>query len=349
MVRVFTLVLLFSVTSVHTESRLSDFAQGACTVGVAVLGIAGIAKLVDWCLSETPAQLLSRADSQWTNIHMQYDEIICYFEHYCGITSLSPAVSKTILNTVSEPTLYGLGEKIWYMNIDQDLYRSQLRHACSTMRSLNKQLNEYIYKLNAEDLNLRLLRNKMQELAMHINTYLPHLELFSHYLDRHAGYFELFWKEGKARNHYHTELYLIETERNEVLLQNRLKQCIMSRNSGYKYPFLDFVRCLESDIENVQSAVRSLKYHYLERISYAEQLLSMLSYLKSIVVTDPYYYHELCAEKQEEIERLRIRAMQAQAQADYERTLRFARRNCTAAQLGEPIPSDCNVYVEINA
>lgn len=303
--------------SAAKQSSLDTFVQGACAVGLGIIGIAGAAKLAEWCFTETNNQLVSRGQSEYTNAS-RYSDVMNMFEKAYGLSGFTMPYSDSIVKNVSEPVLYDLATTLWNKGLSQSAYVRDVAYAKNQLKALSLKLHTRINEQRGSYLSYdeRRTFNAMNELVFKVDQFLPRISLFSDYLDYHKSYFSLYDCESRIYKYYDTELRIVKNDVYGNAAAYDLRQAIVWRHSGSRYPFIKFVDGLSGDISSLKSHIRSAGYCYSERIGFANSLLSSLDWIKRIALADDRYAHELYQAEQERLERLRIEALQEQARIE---------------------------------
>src|SRR5438477_5011550 len=247
-----------SVGNVQARGNHDGFIAGACAVGAALIGAAGIAAIADWCHSETDDQLIGRVGNEFHTIASQYQQTMDYFGPRAGVGIHAP---HSPIQYISEDVLYEFGTFVWNNETSHADYRSRVWSAKHTLQSCMKDLRKRIHalegKYNAYEDQKRLAT--MRSLVKNGNQLLADIALFADCLECHKTYFTLYDAEGTLRNTYAQEINIVTSER--YTLVTELKRYILSRDSS-QYAFSNFVANLEHDISNLQSCVYNLKYNY---------------------------------------------------------------------------------------
>jgi hypothetical protein len=299
------------------QSSLDTFVHGACAVGLGIIGIAGAAKLAEWCFTETNNQLVSRGQSEYSNA-LRYVDVMNLFENAYGLSGFTMPHSDLIVRNVSEPILYDLATTLWNKKLSQSAYVRDVAYAKNQLRELSSKLHARINDQRGSYLSYdeRKTFDAMNELASKVDHLLPRISLFSHYLDYHKSYFSLYDCESKIYTYYDAELRIVKNDAYGTTVAYDLRQAIVWRHSGSRYPFMKFVDGLSGDISSLVSCIRSAGYCYSERIGFANSLLTSLDCIKRIALADERYAREVYQAEQERLERLRIEALQEQARIE---------------------------------
>lgn len=299
---------------VAKQSSLDTFVQGACAVGLGIIGIAGAAKLAEWCFTENNNQLVARGESEYANA-LRYADMIHLFGNSYMIIDWSIAYREGIISNVSEPILYDIATALWNKGLSQSAYVRDVAYAKNQLKALSSKLHARISEQIGSYLSHdeRRIFNAMNDLVCKVDQMLPRISLFSEYLDYHKSYFSLYDCESRIYKYYDTELRIVKNNVYGSAVAYDLRQAIVWRHSGSRYPFIKFVDGLSSDISSLKSHMSSAGYRYSERISFANSLLSSLDCIKRIALADDRYAHEVYQAEQERLERLRIEALQEQA------------------------------------
>lgn len=299
------------------QSSLDSFVQGACAVGLGIIGIAGAAKLAEWCFTETNNQLVSRGQTEYTNA-LRYSDVMNMFEKSYMITDWSIAYREGIVKNVSEPILYDIATALWNKGLSQSAYVRDVTYAKNQLQALSSKLHTRITEQRGSYLSHdeRRTFNAMNDLVFKVDQFLPSISCFADYLDYHKSYFSLYEFEARLYKYYDAELRIVKSGAYAHVMAYDLRQAIVWRYSGYRYPFITFIDGLSGDISSLKSRIRSAGYCYTERIGFADSLLYSLDWMKRIALADDRYAHEVYQAEQERLERLRIEALQEQARIE---------------------------------
>lgn len=309
------LLVSLSYGNIHARGNHDGFIAGACAVGAALIGAAGIAAFADWCCSETDDQLINRTDREYHSIYSQYKQTMDYFGPRAGVGIHVP---HRPIHYISEEVVYEFGTFVWNSGVSQASYRSGVWSAKNTLQScardLNKRINTMVGKhLSYED-QKRL--SAMRIIVSKIETLLTDIALFADCLECHKTYFTLYDSVGHIRNRYLQHITILESGRYSVAAE--IKNYVLSYDSS-QYAFMNFVKNIESDIATLQSDVRLLKYNYDAAQNYTYYIINQLVGVKNIVALDPRYQEELYRWEQARLERARIEALEAQARLEHDR------------------------------
>ncbi len=312
-----------SVGNMQARGNHDGFIAGACAVGAALIGVAGIAAIADWCQSETDDQLIGRVGNEFHAIASQYQQTMDYFGPRAGVGIHAP---HNPIQYISEEVLYEFGTFVWNSETSHDAYRSQVWSAKHTLQSCMKDLRKRIHalegKYTAYEDQKRLAT--MRSLLKNGNQLLADIALFADCLECHKTYFTLYDSEGNIRNKYAQEINIVTSERYALIAE--LKRYILNRDSS-QYAFRNFVIDLEHDISTLKSCVYNLKYNYESRRYYAQSAINSLSDIRDIIISDPRYQQELYQWEQARLERQRIEALEAQARLERDRVRMERERN----------------------
>ena len=338
---------LVPTTSRAYDSTWSNVGKSIAAAGAAaLLGIGGIVAFTSWAFCESDVQLLERANSEYNHSYAKYHDMVYWFEQTYHLHHITASERARVMHDLSESVLYEIGTKIWYLNEKEHTYRSRLRSSIDQLVSCRKKLCKRIYKLESNyDMNARSssrssrlrrsshssfsssLLEQMRSIVRMIESFLPHLRLFSDYLEHHRSYFALYEADGTVRNGYQTELNIIDQYRyDSYQLALELKRCVMSKQYG-AYPYIKYVYDIERNIRNVKSCMRRLAYNYSERLDWARQLVDSLAYVKGVIASDPLYAQELRDQERERLEREHIAAMNERTRAEREKTRAMREHN----------------------
>lgn len=328
---------LVPTTSRAYDSTWSNVGKSIAAAGATLLGIGGIVTLASWAFCESDVQLLERANSEYSHAYAKYHDMVYWFEQTYHLHHITASERVRVMHDLSESVLYEIGTKIWYLNEKEHTYRSRLRSSIDQLVSCRKKLCKQIYKLESNyDMNVRRsshsscsssLLEQMRSIVRAIESFLPHLRLFSDYLEHHRSYFALYEADGIVRNDYQTELNIIDQYRyDSYRLALELKRCVMSKQYG-AYPYIKYVYDIERNIRNVKSCMRRLAYNYPERLDWARQLVDSLAYVKGIIASDPLYAQELRDQERERLEREHIAAMNERTRAEREKARAMREHN----------------------
>jgi hypothetical protein len=156
---------------------------------------------------------------------------------------------------------------------------------------------------------MRQLLNSTEELLSKITRFVDVLET-------HKTYFDLYDAIDSVRSKYFQEISILESP--SYTTETEIKRSILNRDNG-QYAFRTFVIKITSDINVLESKIRSLKHGYDAKRQYAHMLVNYMITIKNIVVNDPRYQQELYAWEQAELQRMRIEAERLRAQAEQDR------------------------------
>ncbi len=312
-----------SMGNVQARGNHDGFIAGACAVGAALIGAAGIAAIADWCCSETDDQLIGRVGNEFHTIASAYQQTIDYFGPRAGVGIHAP--HKPIQH-ISEDVLYEFATFVWNSNSSQASYRSKVWSAKSTLQSCIKDLRKRINAFEGKYIDYEDQKRlaTMRSLLKNGNQLLTDVSLFADCLECHKTYFTLYDSVGNIRNKYIQELTIIESGRYSVAAE--LKQYVLSCDNS-RYAFKNFVSSLESNISQLQSDVYYLKYGYEYGRNYANGLINYLVGIKNIIIADPRYQQELYEYEKERLELQRIQALEEQARLERERIRLERERN----------------------
>lgn len=308
----------------HQDNNTNGFIVGACAIGGALLAAAGIAAAVEYCWSETDEQAINRIDRKCRDIHAQYKDDMGYFYNLSGIHPLSKKAYQ--VRDISEMVLYEFATHVWERNISQHNYRSGVRSAKSELQSCVQDLRKRIHSLERKSCTyeeqkqlttMRKLLNSAENLQLDVG-------LFAECLEFHRTYFDLYESVGNTRNRYLPLINMVTSGRYNYPAE--VKHFVIV-NDGSQYAFKNFVKTLESDIANLSSYIRSLAHNYDSGRSYAYTLVSNLTEIKNIIVSDPRYQQELYAYEQARLERQRIQMLEEQARLERDRIDLMNRQN----------------------
>lgn len=304
-----------STGNIQARGAHDGFIAGACAVGAALIGAAGIAAIADWCTAETDDQLIGRVGNEFHTISSQYQQTMDYFGPRAGIGIHSP---HNPIQYISEEVLYEFATSVWNSSTSQAQYRSQVRSAQRSLESCMKDVRKRIHTLQGRYISYEDQKKiaTMKNLLRNGDTLLADVTLFADCLECHKTYFTLYDSEGTIRNKYEQEMNIVTSDR--YTLVSDLKRYILSRDSG-QYAFRNFVVTIEDDISTLKSDVYSLKYNYESRRYYAQTAIHNLSTIRDIIVSDPRYQQELYQWQQAELERQRLEAIQAHARLERDR------------------------------
>lgn len=281
---------------------------GACAVGAALIGAAGIAKLADWYYSETDDQLIARVEREYRSIYAQYQQAIDYFGSQIGLS----------IHTISESVIYEFTTYVWNKGVSHKKYRSDLWAAKNSLQSCVKDLRNRIQMIQDKGLSYekRIELAKMSTFLSDCEKLLGDITLFADCIEYHKTYFTLYDAVGTLYNRYLGQIKILES--GSYYVASEVKRYILNHDSS-QYAFKNFVKTIESDIALLKSDLYALAHHYDAGQRYAQQLIDQLVTIKNIVVSDPRYQQELYQWEQDRLERQRIEALEAQARLERDR------------------------------
>jgi hypothetical protein len=312
--------LMFASLGCSTTAQAGSndgFVVGMCAVGAAVLGVAGAVALVDWCCSETDEQLIARVDAECGEVYSRYFNDMIYFGRVKGVILYIPSTF-----AITESVLHEFATHVWNSNMTLRDYCSAVMSAKNSLQSSVQTLRKRVIKFEAQcckarnqyDLQNRL--HKMRQLLQKSEELLASMTCFADVLEAHNTYFDLYDVIDVVRSKYFQEITILESERYATEME--IKRSIVNRDNG-QYAFRNFVIAISSDINNLDSKIRSLKHRYDAKRQYAQMLVNYLTTIKSIVVNDPRYQQELFAWEQAELQRRRLETERVRAQAEQDR------------------------------
>lgn len=312
------------------SSQANSFAQGAC-IAAGVLGVAaGLAKLAEWCFSETNQQLVARGEKEYNNA-CQYTERVEFFEQTYNISGLTSYDKDYALRTLYEPLLFTIANSLLERGVTSASYYRDVASSAAQLKQLSDRLHERIngmvgVRLDHEE--TKTLRF-MHALVARVDGYLPHLQLFSEYLMSHKRYFNLFDKEAQLRNLYSEELRLAQTGLHASSMMYHLRGHIIGQSYGKQYPFISYVDALKSNISGLKYNLEG-SYPYGERVGHANHVLNTLIWVRDIVVADSTYANEVYHREQARLEHMRR-----------EEEMRFERKRMEVLERQAQAARDC--------
>lgn len=283
---------------------------GMCAAGAALLGVAGAVALADWCCSETNDQLIARVEVQCRDIYARYyDCIITYFGRLTG---------SHLAGLIHESVLHEFATYVWNSNSTQQDYRLAVCVAQNNLKSSVQELRKRVQKLECKSLNYQDQQRlrKMQQLLHKSNELLVQVTAFADILETHKSYFNVYDAIDVVRSKYFQEMSILESGRYSTEIE--IKRSIVNRDNG-QYAFRTFVINITSDINNLESKIRSLNVHYIAKKQYCQMLINQLITIKNIVVNDPRYQQELYEWEHAELQRMRLEAERERARAEQDR------------------------------
>ncbi len=293
----FVLFLSFiTPAQLHADcSKWSSVGQVIAAAGAALLGVGGVITFADWLLNETDLQLIDRANSKYNNAYRRYHDMVYWFEQTYHLSDITSHERARVMNDLSEAVLYEIGTKMWSMNEKEYSYRSQLRSSLNQLTSYRRKVLRRIRELESGsyDFEVRRLIEQLRGAMRTIESFLPHLGLFSDYLERHSSYFALYECDGTVRNRYAHELNIIEQYRHDTYrLADELRRFVLNKQYGV-YPNVRYVNKLDRYVLELKSWFRRVSYNYVDRIGWARQLVDSLCYIKGIITSGAAYKREL--------------------------------------------------------
>lgn len=293
----------------------NGFIAGACAVGAGLLAAAGAVALVDWCCSETDDQLIRRVSKEFHSISSQYQQTMDYFGPQAGVGIHMP---QRPIQYIPETVLYEFATFVWNSGTSQADYRSRVWSAKHTLQSCMKDLDKRIRSLERKHDTYQDQKHwaSMRNLLRNCEQLWADITLFADCLECHKTYFTLYDSVGHIRNRYLSHITILESERYSIAAE--IKRYIIGCDNS-QYAFKNFVKDINSEIAELESNVRYLKYNYDAGRRYAHLLINHLMTIKNIVVSDPRYQEELYQWEQARLERQRIEALEAQARLERDR------------------------------
>ena len=300
-----------------------DLNKGLLAAGGAIIGSAIL--FGKWLFSESDQKLLIRAQDTCNRVYNDFAEIIATFDQLFGITpnNISYVSQEQIVYNFSEKNLYALATQVWQMDIRQSWVRSHARSSIQLLRDLRNQLLNRINALNAElyaHPETREVIDPMYKFVQYIDMFLPHLELLSKYIEKHASYFNLYDCDGQTRNYYGPLLQVIERyQHDSYLCASQVKRFILSQSRA-QYPLISYLQTLGKHITDLEYAFRKTDYRYGERVGWAKQLNESLQYIKAVIISDVQYQEELRDKEWQRVEQKQIAILHEQARLEKERS-----------------------------
>ena len=323
-------IMLNPSSTICADVSWSDVGSGAATVGAALIGVGGLVTLADWIFGETDEQLFEKADKLYHSTHAQYHAITDWFEQLCHVHIINSQEYDRVIKNFSEQLLYDVATKIWYLNEYEASYRSKLRTTVQQLRTCQEKLNKRIRKMRNQDYantHTERLLFDMESLEQSVQNQLVHFTFFSDYLEHHRSYFVLYECEGIIGDEYREEFELLTNHTyNHHILEQELKYIITKKRKG-SYPYITYVKQLNSQLNKIKNCKSHLAYNYVDRISWVQKVIDSLEYIQRIVITDPLYQQELRAQEREKLERERIAVVQKQTLIEKDKANLLERQN----------------------
>jgi hypothetical protein len=286
-----------SLSHHNADAKNNGFVEGCLAVGAAAIGIAGIATAVNYCFSESDDQLIARAESEHIRAANAYSGM--FYDFYCDP-----------YHTGLEFQLYEIASIVWNKGQSQNAYRSGMRSARdqlqSSLEKLRKRFSKLISKRNYED---QSRARRMNALIGKIESFLLELNSLYNFIEKHRYYFDLYESDGKISNYY-SNLIAIARSGSYYAAQD-IKQAILYADNG-RYPYINFVKTIKSNIATLKTDMRYLAYSYPNRAMLAQNLIDTLSWMRNIVVADVRYSNEQYDQEQERLEQERQRLAREQ-------------------------------------
>ena len=311
-----------SCGNMHGQGNHNGLIAGMCAAGAALIGVAGVAAMVDWC-SESDDQLIGRIGNEFHSIASQYQSTMDYFGPRAGIGIHAP---HRPIHYIPEDVLYEFGTFVWNSGTSHADYRAQVWSAKHTLQScskdLRKRINALAGKYNSYEDQKRLAT--MKTLFNNGNQLLADIALFADCLEYHKTYFTLYDSLGRVYNRYLQHITILESGRYSVAAE--IKNYVFSCDTS-QYAFMNFVGTINGNIEALQYDMRSLKYNYDAMQRSTNYIIDQLVGIRNIVALDPRYQEELYQYEQVQLERQRIEALEAQARLERDRIRMERERN----------------------
>ncbi len=297
-----SLSFMMPVQSYSDYSRWSLVETGI-VAGAALLGVSCFIKAACLLFNETDLQLIDRANSKYNNAYRCYHDTVYWFEQTYNLSHITSHERARVVNDVSESVLYEIGTKIWNMNEKEYSYRSQLRSSFNQLTSYRRKILRRIRELESGsyDFEVRRVIEQLRSTTSIIESFLPHIGLFSDYLEHHRSYFALYECDGTVRNRYTHELNIIEQCRHDTYrLADELRRFVFNKQYGV-YPNVRYVNKLDRYVRELNSCIRCVSYNYVDRIGWARQLVDSLCYIKGIITSGAAYKRELYNQGRESV------------------------------------------------
>jgi hypothetical protein len=298
------------------------FIAGACAIGAALIGAAGVAAIADWCCSETDEKLIARAEDCYSTIYNTYYHAMNYFGTQAGVGAYPP---HRPIHTISESALYECATGIWNNKMSQSSYRAEVGLFKNKLQEIVQDLYKRIRLLEGKpyEYEQQQTLSRMHTLLKNSQLLLAEVTLFTDCLECHKTYFDMYDSVGHTYNRYAQEIAIFKSGSYSMI--NDLKQLVFSSNNN-QYPFKEFVISIEKDTAKLQAKIAALAYRYEYARDYANHIVECLIGIRNIIATDPRHQQEIFHYEQARLERQRIQALEKQAQLDQER-LRLERES----------------------
>jgi hypothetical protein len=317
----------------YAYTRHWGIAETAGAVATAVLAGVGLAKLADWCFSETNQQLLERGKVEYDHA-MRYKDIMYFFEESYGATSISSDNYHYFKPSFSEPILYSIATRLFEKGISQSRYAQEVDAARYTLKALSEKLrtrikekkDRYLDKVERQELDA------MKKFSHKLDTFLNRFNVFADYLQEHKEYLSLYEYEAYLYKHYEAEMRIAKAGVYAENVAYDLRKEILWRYSDNRYPFNVFIKNMTDNIARLRSHINMVSSKYTERLHYARLLQDQLAWIRQVATNDPQYAQELQRIEQERIEQLRLEVLHEQARIERNKLREMERYNDLVAE-----------------
>jgi hypothetical protein len=270
---------------------LWDVLKASAVVVTGVTAAYCAAETINWLSMPNDSTLVSSTPAECRSVCSHYD-------YWMGQWRMAKS---------DEAFLYELAIFNWNNNISWSSWYNRIWSDVSTLNSNYQLLQKRARTLetsyhitNQERIYLREIQALIAELAPLVDR----MNAFYNYIRRHELFFELAESEWRTNADYAPEIGFINLYGNDQYrLGQELDMLISSHYLYDKFPYIVYVKSLESTIDKLQRARNRVSYAYPNRTEWAERTLMVLRQVRLVI--DYKYRYQLLEKQRFDLERER--------------------------------------------
>lgn len=296
-------------------------------IGIGLLGLIG-AGIAYACGGKSDEQIL---DDAWRNLKDAQDIDRIFASEYMS----SGDIERHVLEPAARRAYYEL--KISVVN-----HLNKVQDAIKALEQSAKEAREAVQKLREKGKTYERIYDRLIAIERDIDAELSYARAYYNRFAEHRAYFEIYALEQEICNNYQREIaYAYEYRPETYRFEEKILKMVQSYDTYTEYPLVRYYNKLNNYVHRLESALRDLRYHYMDRTPTAQNTLLYLTRIREIIGNAPEYRAEAYRKKQDDMRQEEIAlqrriaearerealAMAARADAEYQRAQAERERN----------------------
>jgi hypothetical protein len=311
---VFALALIMSVPAIHPKSNntAAKVATG-CAITAGILGLVGaVSAGINYFSNKSDEQVLEDGVSALHFAHLYGTRFKpLYIQVFDSTSYGSPTLNDIEINFLLPIVMASIQEGFSIL-----AHVDGVAHGVAMLRDALSSVTDRMQTLKHNGQRHTRIYQELKSIRSELKAEFSYMEGYSAQLTRHRAFFALYVYESTLCGIYAQELEVGRLYQHDPYLFERYIMQVIGMHSGYNdYALIAYHAQLSDHIDQLESHMQQLRYHYPSRTPLAHQLLSYLRYVRAVIETMSVFKQEsrMKQEADDRAEWLLIKQRQAAA------------------------------------